>query len=41
MDRDIRDPIDLLDEIEEVLKINAHPLPGLLAWGNTSLAPIT
>ena len=41
MDRDIRDPIDLLDEIEEVLKINATPITWPIGMGNTSLAPIT
>ncbi len=29
LDREIRDPIDLLDEIESVLKIEAAPLTGL------------
>ena len=33
MDRDIRDPIDLLDEIEEVLKINATPITWPIGMG--------
>lgn len=30
MDRDIRDPIDLLDEVEQLLNIAYAPLPNLL-----------
>lgn len=33
MDRDIRDPIDLLDEIEEVLKIAAAPITWPISMG--------
>ena len=33
MDRDIRDPIDLLDEIEEVLKIKAAPINWPIGMG--------
>jgi len=33
MDRDIRDPIDLLDEIEEVLKIEAAPINWPIGMG--------
>lgn len=33
MDRDIRDPVEVLDEIEEVLKINASPINWPLGMG--------
>lgn len=33
MDRDIRDPIDLLDEVEEVLKIEAAPINWPIGMG--------
>ncbi len=33
MDRDIRDPIEVMDEIEEVLKINAAPINWPLGMG--------
>jgi peptide chain release factor 3 len=33
MDRDIRDPIDLLDEIEDVLKIKAAPINWPIGMG--------
>ncbi len=33
MDRDIRDPIDLLDEVEDVLKINCAPITWPIGMG--------
>ena len=35
LDRDIRDPIELLDEIEEVLKIRAAPINWPISMGQT------
>ena len=32
LDRDGREPIEVLDEIEDILKIACAPLPGRLAW---------
>ena len=37
LDRDIRDPIDLLDEIEEVLKIEAAPITWPIGMGKQFL----
>ena len=41
LDRDIRDTIELLDEIEDVLKIEAAPINWPIGTGSSSRAFIT
>ena len=36
LDREVQDPIDLLGEIENVLKIDCARSPGLSAWAKHS-----
>jgi hypothetical protein len=41
LDREGRDPFDLLDEIEQALALASPRLPGRSAWGATFSAPMT
>jgi len=41
LDRDIRDPIEILDEIEDVLKIQCAPIIGRWGWARNSRVSIT
>ena len=38
LDREVRDPLDVIGEIENVLKLQCVPSPGPLAWARPSAA---
>ena len=41
LDREIRDPIEVLDEIEDILQIQCAPMNWPIGWGSISRASTT